>query len=141
MKFVVSRSLFLACVLAAAVPASAQWPTPPTAPTAPTAPSPSTAWPLSVPVYVPLVPPAVPAIAFPVAPRPVVGPPAIIAADGQFLGVLSGNRYDPLSVANPYGEYGSRFSPTSITNPYGIYGSRFSPLSPNNPYAPAPVVR
>jgi hypothetical protein len=70
-----------------------------------------------------------------------VGPPSIVAADGQFLGVLSSNRYDPLSVANPYGAYGSRYSSTSITNPYSVYGSRYSPLSANNPYATAtPVV-
>ena len=67
-----------------------------------------------------------------------VGPPSIVAADGQFLGVLSNNRYDPLSVANPYGSFGSRYSPTSVNNPYSVYGSRYSPLSANNPYATAP---
>jgi hypothetical protein len=81
--------------------------------------------------------------------------PKIIAADGQYLGRLSANPYDP-------------DSPTSINNPYSQYGSRFclarsresrhevavlltgyraaapppgSPMSPNNPYATqAPVL-
>ncbi len=92
------------------------------------------------PVYVPPVVVAVP-VAVPVYVRPVVAaPPVIIAADGQFLGVLSANRYDPLSIANPLGVYGSRLSPTSIMNPLSIYGSRYSPLSPTNPYATTPPV-
>ena len=67
--------------------------------------------------------------------------PKIIAADGQYLGRLSANPYDPDSVSNPYGQYGSPYSPTSINNPYSQYGSRFSPMSPNNPYATeAPVL-
>ncbi len=61
--------------------------------------------------------------------------PDIVAEDGTYLGKLSDNRYDPDSVANPYGRYGSKYSPTSINNPYSTYGSRFSPQSPNNPYA------
>jgi hypothetical protein len=56
------------------------------------------------------------------------------------LGVLSSNKYDPLSVSNPYGEYGSKYSPTSINNPCGGYGSKYSPLSATNPYATAPPV-
>jgi hypothetical protein len=67
--------------------------------------------------------------------------PKIIAADGQYLGRLSANPYDPDSVSNPYGQYGSPYSPTSINNPYSQYGSRYSPMSPNNPYATeAPVL-
>ena len=66
--------------------------------------------------------------------------PKIIAADGQYLGRLSANPYDPDSVSNPYGSYGSPYSPTSINNPYSQYGSPFSPLSPNNPYATKPPV-
>jgi hypothetical protein len=61
--------------------------------------------------------------------------PKIIAADGQYLGRLSANPYDPQSVSNPYGKYGSPYSPTSINNPYSKYGSPYSPISPNNPYA------
>lgn len=61
--------------------------------------------------------------------------PQIYAPNGQYLGNLNSNQYDPNSVSNPYGRYGSQFSPDSINNPYGQYGSRFSPNSVNNPYA------
>jgi hypothetical protein len=61
--------------------------------------------------------------------------PKIIAADGQYLGRLSANPYDPDSVSDPYGKYGSPYSPTRINNPYSQYRSQFSPISPNNPYA------
>jgi hypothetical protein len=64
--------------------------------------------------------------------------PEIVGRDGQYLGRLSGDRYDPQSVNNPYGQYGSRYSPTSINNPYSVYGSPYSPYSVNNPYATAP---
>jgi hypothetical protein len=66
--------------------------------------------------------------------------PKIIAADGQYLGRLSANPYDPDSVSNPYGSYGSPYSSTSINNPYSQYGSQFSPISPNNPSATKPPV-
>ena len=62
------------------------------------------------------------------------GSPQIYSQDGRYLGNLNANRYDPNSVANPYGRYGSRYSPDSINNPYGRYGSRYSPDSANNPY-------
>jgi hypothetical protein len=61
--------------------------------------------------------------------------PQIYAPNGQYLGNLNSNRYDPNSVANPYGQYGSRYSPNSINNPYGQYGSPYSPNSVRNPYA------
>lgn len=54
--------------------------------------------------------------------------------DGKFLGNLNSNRFDPDSVANPFGRYGSRFSPDSINNPLGRYGSPLSPDSANNPF-------
>jgi hypothetical protein len=60
--------------------------------------------------------------------------PGIYSSDGKFLGNLNANRYDPDSVANPYGRYGSRYSPDSINNPYGEYGSRYSPQGARNPY-------
>jgi hypothetical protein len=63
--------------------------------------------------------------------------------NGQYLGNLSANRYDPNSVNNPYGQHGSQYAPNSINNPYGRYGSRYSNDSVNNPYAtnaPAIVV-
>jgi len=58
----------------------------------------------------------------------------IVSPRGQYLGKLNDNKYDPESVANPYGAYGSRYSPNSINNPYGTYGSRYSPESATNPY-------
>lgn len=61
--------------------------------------------------------------------------PIIVTPDGKYLGNLNDNRYDPDSVANPYGRYGSRYSPDSINNPYGQYGSRYSPDSARNPNA------
>jgi hypothetical protein len=61
--------------------------------------------------------------------------PQIYAPNGQYLGNLNSNRYDPNSVANPYGQYGSPYSPNSINNPYGQYGSPYSPNSVRNPYA------
>lgn len=59
--------------------------------------------------------------------------PKLYDSQGQFLGDLNANPYDPNSVANPYGRYGSPYSADSINNPYGA-GSRFQPDSPNNPY-------
>ena len=62
----------------------------------------------------------------------------IQSEDGQYLGRLNDNPYDPESVSNPYGRYGSKYSPDSINNPYGRYGSEYSNKSPNNPYATEP---
>jgi hypothetical protein len=59
--------------------------------------------------------------------------PKIYAPDGQYLGNLNNNRYDPNSVANPYGQYGSRYSPNSVNNPYSAYGNPYSP-NYSNPY-------
>ena len=61
--------------------------------------------------------------------------PRLYAPNGQYLGNLNSNQYDPNSVANPYGQYGSQYSPNSINNPYGQYGSQYSPNSVRNPYA------
>lgn len=55
--------------------------------------------------------------------------------NGQYLGNLSANRYDPNSISNPYGTYGSPYSPISVNNPYSMYGSPYSPYSATNPYA------
>ena len=66
------------------------------------------------------------------------GPPAVYGQNGQYLGNLSRNPYDPNSIANPYGTYGSPYSPNSINNPYGTYGSPYSPHSATNPYATSP---
>ena len=66
---------------------------------------------------------------------------SLYGPNGEYLGELNNNRYDPNSVANPYGQYGSPYSPTSVNNPYGQYGSPYSPTSANNPYTTnGPVV-
>jgi hypothetical protein len=59
--------------------------------------------------------------------------PQLYDSQGQFRGNVNSNRYDPNSVANPYGRYGSQYSPDSINNPYGA-GSKYAPDSPANPY-------
>ena len=58
--------------------------------------------------------------------------PKLIDNQGVYHGNLNANRFDPNSVANPFGPYGSRFSPDSINNPFGA-GSPFRADSPNNP--------
>jgi hypothetical protein len=60
--------------------------------------------------------------------------------DGQYLGRVNSNRYDPESISNPYGQYGSRYSSTSVNNPYSVYGSPYSSLSAKNPYSTTPPV-
>lgn len=42
----------------------------------------------------------------------------LLAQDGQFLGMLSSNKYQSDSVKNKYGSYGSKYSSTSIFNQY-----------------------
>ncbi len=59
--------------------------------------------------------------------------PKLYDSQGNFRGNVNANKYDPDSVANPYGRYGSQYSPDSINNPYGA-GSRYNQDSPNNPY-------
>ncbi len=49
--------------------------------------------------------------------------PKIYSPQGQYLGNLNQNEFDPNSVANPYGRYGSEFSPDSVNNPYGPNGN------------------
>ena len=62
----------------------------------------------------------------------------IVANDGQFLGKLCLNVYDPESILNTYGLYGNPYSATSINNKYSLYGSQYSSLSPFNPYSSTP---
>lgn len=57
--------------------------------------------------------------------------PRLYDEAGNYRGKLSANKYDPESIANPYGRYGSPYSPDSVNNPFGP-GSRFSPDSPFN---------
>jgi hypothetical protein len=56
------------------------------------------------------------------------------AADGQFLGVLSSDRYDSNSINNIDGMYGSRYGTYSISNPCGVYGGTYGMYSPHNSY-------
>ena len=60
--------------------------------------------------------------------------PQLYAPNGQFLGNVNSNRFDPNSIANPYGQYGYPYSPNSINNQYGQYGNPYSPNSVRNPY-------
>lgn len=63
----------------------------------------------------------------------------LLAQDGQFLGILSSNKYQTDSVMNEYGTYGSKYSSTSIFNQYSQYGSRYGFYSPFNPYTSTPL--
>lgn len=59
----------------------------------------------------------------------------LLAADGEYIGKLSTNKYDIDSVCNKYGRYGSIYGSKSIWNQYGHYGSKYSSLSPYNIYS------
>ncbi len=61
--------------------------------------------------------------------------PKLYSQDGEYLGKLSANQFDPESISNPVGVYGSPCSPKSVNNPVGRYGSTVSPESANNPLA------
>lgn len=54
---------------------------------------------------------------------------AIVAADGQGLGVISANRGDPRSVISEIGRFGKKNEGASLHNPFGLYGSTYSSLS------------
>lgn len=62
------------------------------------------------------------------------------AADGQFLGVLSSNLYDPNSISNPHANYGGSHGIYSIRNLYGLYGSQYGVYSPYNNFCINPPV-
>ncbi len=64
----------------------------------------------------------------------------LVAQDGQFLGVVDNNSFNPNSLANSFGTYGNPFNPLSIWNEFGTYGSEFSSLSPWNPFSTTPPV-
>lgn len=61
-------------------------------------------------------------------------PPIVVGQDGEYLGVLSANPYEPESITNPYGLYGSQYSPVSVEDRFGLYGSPYSNESLNNVY-------
>ena len=59
-------------------------------------------------------------------------PPIVLSADGEYLGVLSANPYEPESISNPRGLFGSKYSPVSVEDKFGLYGSPYSNESLNN---------
>ncbi|HEY9800286.1 MAG TPA: hypothetical protein V6D25_08000 [Leptolyngbyaceae cyanobacterium] len=62
------------------------------------------------------------------------------AGNGQFLGLLSSNRYDVNSISNPHGMYGSQHGLYSISNQYGMYGGQHGLYSPYNSYCLNPPI-
>jgi hypothetical protein len=64
-----------------------------------------------------------------------IGSPELFAADGEYLGNVNANQFDPNSIANPFGRYGSPYAADSVNNPFGRYGSQFSSTGAANPYA------
>jgi hypothetical protein len=60
--------------------------------------------------------------------------PIVVGKDGEYLGSLSANPYEPQSTSNPYGLYGSQFSPVSVSDQFGTFGSPYSNESANNEY-------
>ncbi len=77
-------------------------------------------------------------------PTPPIGVPPVptlsvlVAYDGQFLGNVNDNAFDPDSLANRFGTYGSTFNSLSIWNQFGTYGSEFNSLSPWNSFTTTP---
>lgn len=55
--------------------------------------------------------------------------------DGEYLGLLTTNRYLSDSVFNEYGTYGSKYSNKSIWNKYGTYGGEYSSNGAFNKYS------
>lgn len=64
----------------------------------------------------------------------------LLAADGEFLGIGTGNQFAVDGVCNEFSSYGSEFSSTSIFNQFSTYGSEFSSSSAYSPYASTPPV-
>ncbi len=64
----------------------------------------------------------------------------LVAGDGQFIGLLSSDKYNSHSISNPYGDYGSTYGFYSIRNPYGLYGGKYGIFSPYNPYCVQPPI-
>jgi len=122
---------------------STSTPIPPTNTSPPTGtPVPPTATP-APPTNTPVPPTNTPLPAQPPAPptsAPVQEETALVADDGQFLGVFTCNRFDSDGIFNRFGDYGSRFSSTSIWNRFGTYGGRFGTYSPFNRFATPPIL-
>ena len=62
-------------------------------------------------------------------------PPRVYGDDGEYLGRLTENPYDPEGVRNPYGWYGNPYS-GALVNPYSEYRNPYWSDSVENPYAP-----
>lgn len=62
----------------------------------------------------------------------------IVAADGTYLGILTGDVSHTESVCNPQGNYGSLHSTTSTQNPHSLYGGSHGIYSPYNPHCIQP---
>ena len=92
------------------------------------------------PVEPVIPPPQQPPVIPPPQQPPVQEAGTLMAADGQFLGVVTCNRFDPDGIFNRFGSYGSRFSSTSIWNRFGEYGGRFGQYSPFNRFAKPPTI-
>ncbi|OHB52960.1 MAG: hypothetical protein A2Y10_19690 [Planctomycetes bacterium GWF2_41_51] len=60
--------------------------------------------------------------------------PVIIQQFDNSLGAININKYNPNSLANPYGA-GSPYKSDGLMNPYSQYGSPYSNKSWRNPYA------
>ena len=76
-------------------------------------------------------------------------PPILVGPQGQYLGTLSANPYDPNSVSKPVRSLrlavqrgldqqsvqpgGSPYSPNSVTNPYATQGPRVVGPAPGMP--------
>lgn len=63
--------------------------------------------------------------------RPIQPTPSM---PSTYVGAFNVNRFDPNSLANPYGA-GSPYKPDGLMNRYSQYGSPYSNKSWNNPYA------
>lgn len=53
----------------------------------------------------------------------------------DYIGSLSGNRFAPDGIRNPWSKWNNSFYPDSPRNPFGPYGNRFSPYSPYNEFS------
>ena len=65
--------------------------------------------------------------------------PAVSAAEWNYLGNTSSNKFMPNSINNKFGA-GNPFNPNSINNKFGKYGNPFSNKSATNPFATNPPV-
>ncbi len=66
---------------------------------------------------------------------------SVFAPNGQFLGIINDNPFDPDSLCNPFGNYGNKFSSTSIWNQFSNYGNSFATYSAfNNVTSTPPII-